>query len=76
MLYTGRVKYYANIKTKDMKTLFTKEEEEKFIELTDFDLFGETYEEFINAEDVTFETFYVNYQEKHLLKFGKYLEIE
>jgi len=59
-----------------MKTLFTKEEEEKFLNLTDFDLNIETYESFIDPDDITFEEFYVNYQEKHLLKYGRYLEIE
>jgi hypothetical protein len=59
-----------------MKTLFTKEEQEKFIDLTDFDLNVETASEFIDPDDATFEQFYVNYQEKHLIKYGKYLEIE
>jgi hypothetical protein len=59
-----------------MKTLFTKEEEDKFIELTDFDLNIETYESFIDPDNITFEEFYVVYQELHLLKHGKYLEIE
>jgi hypothetical protein len=59
-----------------MKTLFTKEEQEKFIDLTDFDLNIETYESFINPDNITFEEFYVVYQELHLLKYGKYLEIE
>jgi len=59
-----------------MKTLFTKEEQEKFIELTDFSLNIETYESFIDPDNVTFEEFYVVYQELHLLKYGRYLEIE
>jgi len=62
-----------------MKTLFTEEEKQKFINLTDSDLNCETWEEFCPAipdEEIPFEQFYINYQEKHILKYGKYLEIE
>ena len=61
-----------------MKTIFSESEQQKFIELADQDLMIEVWEEFhpsIPDEDIPFETVYVNYQEKHLLKFGKYLEI-
>ena len=61
-----------------MKTIFSESEKEKFIELADQDLMIEVWEEFhpaIPDEEIPFETVYVNYQEKHLLKFGRYLEI-
>lgn len=61
-----------------MKTIFTEEEKERFINLTDSDLMIEAWESFpldMQDEDIPFERIYVLYQELHLLKYGKYLEI-
>ena len=58
--------------------VFTDEEIETFIFKADTDLCIGTWEEFCPAipdEEIPFETFYVNYQEKHLLKYGNYLTI-
>lgn len=61
-----------------MTQVFTETEIEDFIYLADTDLCIETWEEFCPAipdEEIPFELFYTNYQEKHLLKYGRYLTI-
>ena len=48
------------------------EDQQKFIDATDFDLNIDTYEESM-FNDLTFEEFKNNYQKKHFEKYGTYL---
>jgi hypothetical protein len=58
-----------------MKTDIYKltDDQQKFIDATDFDLNNEVMEEQVFPEDLSFSKFYDSYQEKHLKKYGNYL---
>jgi hypothetical protein len=65
-----------NIKINDMiPDNLTKQAKERFINLTDSEITIEIIEEQMIAHNLPFSEFYRKYQAKHLLKYGKELNI-
>jgi hypothetical protein len=50
--------------------VLTKKEIDNWLNKTDSDLNYETYECFISPDEITFQSFYDLYNEKHFEKFG------